>query len=127
MTWRTRRDIAHFCAEQGRGNSLSAAQDGHAPTTFSTFIARSGQWSAFPGGGPALGRQDDRSSSRRGRDRTTREEPNMNVIVGYRPTPEGRAALSRAVDETRRLGGARLLVINSAAQPTGSPEPISAE
>jgi len=51
----------------------------------------------------------------------------MNVIVGYRPTPEGRAALSRAVDETRRLGGARLLVINSAEQPTGSPEPISAE
>ena len=51
----------------------------------------------------------------------------MNVIVGYRPTPEGRAALSRAVDEARRLGGARLLVINSAEQPTGSPEPISAE
>src|SRR6185369_8173810 len=57
----------------------------------------------------------------------TREEPSMNVIVGYRPTPEGRAALSRAVDEARRLGGARLLVINSAEQPTGSPEPISAE
>ena len=51
----------------------------------------------------------------------------MNVIVGYRPTPEGRAALSRAVDETRRLGGARLRVINSAEQATGSPDPISAE
>src|SRR6476469_5646981 len=127
MTWRTRHDIARFCAEQGRGDYLTAAQDGHAPTTFSTFIARYGRGSAFPCGGLALGLQDYRSSSRRRRERTTREEPNMNVIVGYRPTPEGRAALSRAVDETRRLGGARLLVINSAEQPTGSPEPISAE
>ena len=50
----------------------------------------------------------------------------MNVIVGYRPTPEGRAALERAVDEVRHFG-ARLLVINSAEQPTGSPEPISSE
>lgn len=41
MTWRARRNIAHFCAEQGRGNSLTAAQDGHAPTTFSAFKARS--------------------------------------------------------------------------------------
>ena len=41
----------------------------------------------------------------------------MNVIVGYRPTPEGKAALERAVDEARRSGGARLLVINSAEQP----------
>ena len=31
----------------------------------------------------------------------------MNVIVGYRPTPEGKAALERAVDEARR-SGARL-------------------
>ena len=50
----------------------------------------------------------------------------MNVIVGYRPTPEGRAALDRAVDEARRFD-ARLLVINSAEMPTESPEPISAE
>jgi nucleotide-binding universal stress UspA family protein len=50
----------------------------------------------------------------------------MNIIVGYRPTPEGRAALDRAVVEARRFD-AHLLVINSAEQPTGSPEPISAE
>ena len=34
----------------------------------------------------------------------------MTIIVGYRPTPEGRAALDRAIDEARR-SGARLLVI----------------
>ncbi|HET7397380.1 MAG TPA: universal stress protein [Intrasporangium sp.] len=50
----------------------------------------------------------------------------MTVIVGYRPTPEGGAALDRAVEETRRRG-ARLLVVNSAEEPPGSPEPISAE
>ena len=50
----------------------------------------------------------------------------MNVIVGYRPTPEGTAALDRAVFEARRFG-ARLVVINSAERPTESPEPISAE
>ncbi len=50
----------------------------------------------------------------------------MNIIVGYRPTPEGRAALERAVDEARR-SGARLLVINSAEEPEGSPQQISAE
>jgi nucleotide-binding universal stress UspA family protein len=50
----------------------------------------------------------------------------MNVIVGYRPTPEGRAALDRAVEETRRSGG-RLLVVNSAEQPNGTPAGISAE
>jgi nucleotide-binding universal stress UspA family protein len=50
----------------------------------------------------------------------------MTIIVGYRPTPEGRAALDRAIDEARR-SGARLLVINSAERPAGSPEPISAE
>jgi nucleotide-binding universal stress UspA family protein len=50
----------------------------------------------------------------------------MNVIVGYRPTPEGSAALDRAVVEARR-SGARLLVVNSAEEPTGSPEVISAE
>jgi nucleotide-binding universal stress UspA family protein len=50
----------------------------------------------------------------------------MNVIVGYRPTPEGRAALDRAVVEARRFG-ARLVVVNSAEVPTDAPEPISAE
>ena len=50
----------------------------------------------------------------------------MNVIVGYRPTSEGRAALDRAVQEAHRLG-ARLLVINSAEQASGTPEGISAE
>ncbi len=50
----------------------------------------------------------------------------MTIIVGYRPTPEGRAALDRAIDEAHR-SGARLLVINSAERPAGSPEPISAE
>jgi len=50
----------------------------------------------------------------------------MNVIVGYRPTPEGRAALNRAIEEARRAD-ARLLVINSAEEPTEAPEPISAE
>jgi nucleotide-binding universal stress UspA family protein len=50
----------------------------------------------------------------------------MNVIVGYRPTPEGRAALDRGVDEARRFG-ARLVVVNSAEVPTDAPEPISAE
>ena len=50
----------------------------------------------------------------------------MTIIVGYRPTPEGSAALDRAVAEARR-SGARLLVINSAERPSGSTEPISAE
>jgi nucleotide-binding universal stress UspA family protein len=50
----------------------------------------------------------------------------MTIIVGYRPTPEGRAALDRAVDEARR-SGARLLVINSAERPAGLPEQISEE
>ena len=50
----------------------------------------------------------------------------MSVIVGYRPTPEGKAALERAVDEARRSGD-RLLVINSAEEPAESPGQISAE
>lgn len=50
----------------------------------------------------------------------------MNVIVGYRPTPEGSAALDRAVDVARRFG-ARLIVVNSAEQPSESPEPVSPE
>jgi nucleotide-binding universal stress UspA family protein len=36
----------------------------------------------------------------------------MTVVVGYVPTPEGRAALNAAVDEARRRG-ARLLVLNA--------------
>jgi nucleotide-binding universal stress UspA family protein len=50
----------------------------------------------------------------------------MNVIVGYRPTPEGRAALDRAVDVARRFG-ARLIVVNSAERPAEAPEAISLE
>ena len=50
----------------------------------------------------------------------------MNVIVGYRPNPEGTAALDRAVVEAQR-SGARLLVVNSSEKPTGSPEGLSEE
>jgi len=50
----------------------------------------------------------------------------MNVIVGYRPNPEGAAALDRAVVEAQR-SGARLLVVNSSEKPTGSPEGLSEE
>lgn len=50
----------------------------------------------------------------------------MTIIVGYRPTPEAEAALDRAIDEASRLRS-RLVVVNSAEQPEGAPEPISAE
>jgi len=50
----------------------------------------------------------------------------MKIIVGYRPTPEGQAALNRAVDEARRAE-APLLVVNSAEEPPGAPVPISTE
>jgi nucleotide-binding universal stress UspA family protein len=50
----------------------------------------------------------------------------MNVIVGYRPTPEGSAALDRAVDVARRFG-ARLIVVNSAERPAEAPEATSLE
>jgi nucleotide-binding universal stress UspA family protein len=50
----------------------------------------------------------------------------MNVIVGYRPTPEGSAALDRAVDVARRFG-ARLIVVNSAERPAEAPAAISLE
>ncbi|MGA8211499.1 MAG: universal stress protein [Nocardioidaceae bacterium] len=50
----------------------------------------------------------------------------MTIIVGYRPTPEGAAALDRAIDEARR-DEAPLLVINSAEQPAGSGPAVSAE
>jgi nucleotide-binding universal stress UspA family protein len=36
----------------------------------------------------------------------------MAIVVGYLPTPEGRAALRRGAEEAR-LRGARLIVINS--------------
>jgi nucleotide-binding universal stress UspA family protein len=36
----------------------------------------------------------------------------MSVVVGYIPTPEGEAALSRALEEVR-LRGSRLVVLNS--------------
>lgn len=50
----------------------------------------------------------------------------MTIIVGYRPTPEGHAALERAINEARRSATA-LLVINSAEHPTDATEHISAE
>lgn len=50
----------------------------------------------------------------------------MTIIVGYRPTPEGEAALDRAIDEARRFA-ANLLVVNSAELPSGATEDISAE
>lgn len=36
----------------------------------------------------------------------------MSVVVGYIPTPEGTAALQRAIEEVRHLGG-ELLVVNT--------------
>jgi nucleotide-binding universal stress UspA family protein len=36
----------------------------------------------------------------------------MNIVVGYVPKPEGRAALQRAVDEAK-LRDARLVVVNA--------------
>ena len=36
----------------------------------------------------------------------------MTIVVGYVPTPEGRAALRRGAEEAR-LRGLRLIVINS--------------
>lgn len=50
----------------------------------------------------------------------------MTIIVGYRPTPEGQAALDRAIDEARR-SSMDLLVVNSAEHPTDATEHISAE
>ncbi|MBG6184783.1 nucleotide-binding universal stress UspA family protein [Arthrobacter sp. CAN_A214] len=42
----------------------------------------------------------------------------MSVVVGYIPTPEGRAALQRAIEESR-LRKAKLVVVNS--QDSGKP------
>jgi nucleotide-binding universal stress UspA family protein len=42
----------------------------------------------------------------------TTEESDMAIVVGYVPTPEGRAALRRGAEEAR-LRGTRLVVINS--------------
>lgn len=50
----------------------------------------------------------------------------MTIIVGYRPTPEGHAALDRAIDEARR-SSMDLVVVNSAEHPTDATEHISAE
>lgn len=41
----------------------------------------------------------------------------MSVLVGFAPTPEGRAAVRRAVTECR-LRGADLVVVNSERDPT---------
>jgi nucleotide-binding universal stress UspA family protein len=43
---------------------------------------------------------------------TTNEESDMAIVVGYVPTPEGRAALRKGAEEAR-LRGTRLVVINS--------------
>ena len=36
----------------------------------------------------------------------------MNIVVGYVPKPEGRAALDRAIEEAKLRGG-RLIVVNA--------------
>ena len=38
----------------------------------------------------------------------------MPIVVGYVPTPEGRAALDRAIEEAR-LRGLRLVVVNASS------------
>jgi nucleotide-binding universal stress UspA family protein len=40
------------------------------------------------------------------------KDSDMPVVVGYVPTPEGRAALDRAIEEAR-LRGLRLVVVNA--------------
>jgi nucleotide-binding universal stress UspA family protein len=50
----------------------------------------------------------------------------MTIIVGYRPTSEGTAALERAIDEADR-SDARLLVVHSAERPTDAPPSVSLE
>ncbi|MEO7350876.1 MAG: universal stress protein [Marmoricola sp.] len=50
----------------------------------------------------------------------------MTIIVGYRPTSEGTAALERAIDEADR-SDAPLLVVHSAEQPTETARSISLE
>lgn len=37
----------------------------------------------------------------------------MTIVVGYVPTPQGNAALDRAIIEARRDGGHKLIVINA--------------
>lgn len=50
----------------------------------------------------------------------------MTILVGYVPSPEGTAAISRAMAEAQR-SGEPLLLINSALHPTDSEGPISTE
>jgi nucleotide-binding universal stress UspA family protein len=50
----------------------------------------------------------------------------MTIIVGYRPTPEGTAALERAIDEADR-SDALLLIVHSAERPTEESRAISLE
>ncbi len=50
----------------------------------------------------------------------------MSVVVGYLPTREGDAALTRAISEASRTGE-DLVVVNSARIPADADEPISVE
>ena len=50
----------------------------------------------------------------------------MTVVVGYLPTPEGGAALTRAIEEATRTNEP-LVVVNSARTPADADEPISIE
>ena len=50
----------------------------------------------------------------------------MTLIVGYRPNPEGNAALAAGIEEAQ-LRQSDLLVINSAEQAAGTPDAISVE
>lgn len=50
----------------------------------------------------------------------------MTVLVGYKPSPEGTAALRRAITEASR-GGERLVVLNSGVEPVDNEGPVSVE
>lgn len=50
----------------------------------------------------------------------------MTIVVGYLPTPEGGAALQRAIEEAGRTGES-LAIVNSARTPRDTDAPISVE
>lgn len=50
----------------------------------------------------------------------------MTVLVGYKPSPEGTAALRRAVSEASR-SSERLVVLNSGEEPVDNEGPVSVE
>lgn len=54
------------------------------------------------------------------------EEDNVTVLVGYKPSPEGTAALRRAISEASR-SGERLVVLNSGEEPVDNEGPVSVE